>query len=82
MPDKLKDVFDDRFGIGPGNQYIAGDLKLEIEERRFAGQVGDGFLLAGPLDQLPAGRQVLFGQFPFVIGVKLDPCDAQNMGQN
>jgi hypothetical protein len=78
---RLQDVFDECFRVGPGNQHLWRDVKLEIEEVRPAGEIRDRLLIRGPPHQRAIAAQIVVRQNPVIFDIKLDARRSQHMGQ-
>jgi hypothetical protein len=79
--DGLDDVFDEGFGVGAGDQGVAGDLELEVEEMGLAGEVGDRFVLGGALDEVAEAGAIGVGEGVLVVGVELDAGAVEDVGE-
>ena len=77
LPEELDGPLHEQLGLRPGNQAVGRHVELNRVELRFADEVGDGLVLAGPLDQLPQLGQVLLLDDPVVLRVELDPLQAR-----
>ncbi len=73
MSNGLKHIFDQRFGIGPGDQHVARDFEFQIEEMSPPGEVSDRLVFRRPLDERTHLRELFFAQGSLIFGVKLDP---------
>ena len=76
---ELDDVFHECFGVGSRDEHVPGDFEFEVEEVGAAGEVGDGFVFGGALDEGAECGELLFGQDAFVIGVQFDARDVEHV---
>ena len=66
----LDDEFDEGFGVGAGDEDVAGDGEFEGEEPGFSDEVGDGDVVAAAGDEFAEGSELVFGEDGFVLGVQ------------
>lgn len=68
----LDQFHDENFGIGTGDQHIAGDVKIETIEFAASDQVGDGFFLDATFDEIAHDTALSLGHRLIEVGIELD----------